>query len=259
MENLSKKIGENLDFIDEDGRTQAHLAALNGDTEALKVCKRVELYMEAEDNFSNTPASLATRNGHTKALRCLEELGVDIKEDRNKEGQTLAHVAALRGYTGTFIYLVEEVKVDVEAKDKDGDKLIHLVVLIRDIGMLNCLEKAKADLNAIDGDGMTPIQLAILYRNTKMATYLLLSKVDLNIINKKGETALDIAYKCFYFNLLKVGKVGLKKEQLKKIIDSLIKAGAKTGKELREERKQEVDFERAGKVCDRGNKEHKED
>ncbi len=168
------------------GRTPSHLAAMKGDTKALRYLGELEADLEDKDYFGMTPAHCAAKNGHTKALRCLEELGADLNA-RDHEDRTPASHAAEHGHFETLNVLIE-------------------------------------------------------------------NKVKLNAQDINGETPLDMVYK--YFNIT-YGHYRL--EEIKEIINPLKKAGAKTGRELRKEKEQEDTFERAGKVCDRGNKEHKED
>ncbi len=209
---IGEKIGEYLDVRDDNGETPTHFAALNGDTKTLKVLKEAGADMKAKDNEGRAPAHAAAVNGHTEALKCLRELGADM-EDKDNFGITPAHGAIFSGNTETFIYLVEEVKVDVEAKTENGIKLIHFAILFEYTKMVECLIKAKADLNAMDGDGRTPLDL---------------------------------------INYFESRDIRVKKE----LKDLLVRNGAKTGEELREEEKQKAAFGRAGRPCDDGNNGH---
>ncbi len=179
MENkyISKEKAK-VDVEDKDkyGMTPAHRAAIYGDTETLKVCRREDI--KAKDDLGMTPAHYAAMNGHIEALKYLvEEAKVNVNV-KDKYGRTPAHCAAWFGKTGTLKYLIEEVVVYV------------------------------------------------------------------NIINKNGKTLLDVAYQRFRLE---------KKEEMKEIIDLLIRKGAKTGEKLREEKRKTF---KVGEVCDEGIKEY---
>ncbi len=158
--NISKE-EVNVNAIHGFGRTSAHRAAMDGDTEKLKVCKKADI--KAKDNLGRTPAHLAARGGQTGALRCLRELGANVKAKDNY-ALTPAHFAAQNGQTGA----------------------------------LRCLRELGANINTGDNEGRTPAHWAIMGEHLEALKYLVEEvKIDVNIINKNGDRLLDIAY--FYF------------------------------------------------------------
>ncbi len=178
MKYLFEKVGANLKATGYFGRTPAHRAAIEGDTEKLKDCKRADL--EAKDNNGITPVHLAAMmNRHTKALK----------------------------------YLAEEVEVNLNVQDIKGMTPTHYVAG-NNAGGLKVLIENKAKLNVEDINGKTP---------------------------------LDIAYEHF-----RLEERLEKKKELKEIINSLIKARAKTGEELRGEKKQKFPPQKVGSVCKKG-------
>ncbi len=247
MKDLYKEADVNV-HIDKLARTPAHRAAISGDTEALKDCKRADL--DTKDVYHKTPAHYAAENEHTEILKALEGAGANL-EAEDGYGRTPVHLAAINGDTKTLKYLAEEAKVKLNVQDIIGRTPAHEAAL-KNTEALKVLIENKVKLNVQDINGRTPAHEAAL-KNTEALKVLIENKAKLNVIDKDGETPLDIAYyKYFnipykYFRLLLLGKNI-------KIINLLKKAGAKTGEELREEEKQKAAFGRVGRPCDGGNK-----
>ncbi len=186
-----------------------------------------------------------------------KEIGVDI-EAKDKNGGTSVHRAALNEYTEALKYL-NEAGVDMKAKDNHGMTPVHDAALGGCTKALKYLiEEAGANVNAIDDVGMTPAHYAARDGHLEALKYLIEEAgADVNVQDINGYTPLDTAYQSFREEERmeeRWGKERLKeKKELKEIINLLKKAGAKTGEELRGEKKQEDTFERAGRPCDDGN------
>ncbi len=190
----------------------------------------------------------------TNAEKIVENLDFIIKNLSKKIGEnlysigkynlTLVHIAAIGGDTEAL----EDCKragLDMEAKDNRGMTPAHLAALNGHTEALKYLESIGANLEAKSNHNMTPAHLATFFGKTETLKYLVEEVgVCLKIINKYGETLLDMAY----------ARSDWEKNQ--EIINLLIKAGAKTGEELREEEKQKAAFGRAGRPCDDGNNGH---
>ncbi len=178
-----------------------------------------------------------------------KKIGVDI-EAKRESGLTSAHFAAWYGYT-EILKVLEGAGVDIGAKNNDGMTPAHFAAQEGHTEVLKCLRELGADLEVEDNHGRTPLSIAINsggedgYPETER--YLVEEvKVNVNIINKKGDTLLDL-----------VNRRERRGCNTIKIKDLLIRNGAKTGEELREEEKQEdlskkVAYGRAASPCKKG-------
>ncbi len=182
-------------------------------------------------------------------MKDLSKKAVDIYggylNERDYEGRTLDHLAAMIGDTKK-LKVCKRAEVDMEAKDNYSLTPVHLAAINGHTETVKYLiEEAKVNLDVEDENGMTPLYYAIKYGKFETAELLVEAGANPNIMNKDGKTVLDL-----------VNYLESEGYIMKKIKDSLIKAGAKTGKQLdEEEKKQKVPkkapSKRKPKVCDR--------
>ncbi|KAK4418352.1 Tetratricopeptide repeat protein 31 [Sesamum alatum] len=79
---------------------------------------------------------------------------------KDKEGRTALHCAAEAGKTQICKYLVEKLKVEMNAKTGQGDTPLLLAVMAEQLPTANYLIKHGADVKASDSKGMTALHYA---------------------------------------------------------------------------------------------------
>ena len=122
FENLSevpsKTTNADVNAKDSDGATPLHEAALNGNTENVKLLLDKGADVNAKDTDGWTPLLLAAANGHTETVKLLIDKGADVNA-KTSNGATPLHWAAFEGNTENVKLLIEK-GADVNAKGEDG-------------------------------------------------------------------------------------------------------------------------------------------
>ncbi|MDE0092794.1 MAG: ankyrin repeat domain-containing protein, partial [Oligoflexia bacterium] len=121
----------------------------------------------------------AVRTGDRDKALVLIERGADVNETR--EGRTLLHIAALRGYIDIVIALIEK-EADIHATDKHGETPLYRAVWKGDKDMALVLIKAGADVNVVNRLGRTPLHLAVWKGDKDMALVLIKAGADVNVV-----------------------------------------------------------------------------
>jgi ankyrin repeat protein len=106
---LLKKLGANLEKTKEDGATPAHVAADNGQTDTVRVLNELRANINARDKNLSTPLHLAAQNGHIQVVKCLLKCKADVFV-RNKLGTTPLINAELGGHKEIATLLEEHIK-----------------------------------------------------------------------------------------------------------------------------------------------------
>ena len=148
-------------------------------------------------------------------LFLLKQEGVNVNV-KNKDGNTLLHLACLKGERKDMVELLINLKdeagnyvVDVNEKNKDGNTPLHLACMdgkCKDIVelLINLKDEAGnyvVDVNEKNKDGNTPLHLACMDGKCKDIVELLINLkdeagnyvVDVNEKNKDGNTPLHLA------------------------------------------------------------------
>lgn len=142
----------------------------------------------------------------------------DIKETvslRNENRQTPLHLAIMNKADWLAEILIE-AGADVNAVNKYGDTPLHYAVRNENLDAVKKLVEKGADINVKDANGSALICYAVLSeQNIPVLEYLIQKGAQVNLKNKDGKTVLDQDIKS------------------QKIKESLIKAGAKTGAQIK--------------------------
>lgn len=163
--------------------------------------------------------------GHAKIINKLLEAGADVNK-KNEAGQTALHFLA---HTTSDINLNEVAKllidahIDVNIKDHNGETALKIATTKgitykstypNHYKLLLLLINNGANIEPMKDDPWSPFLFAILHQEIELVHLLLKQGADPNTQNHQGQSALDIA------------ETGNNKE----IIQTLKKAGARTGK-----------------------------
>ena len=94
---------------------------------------------------------------------------------KNADGAALLHIAACNGFANVVLFLLQQPKIDVNVRDKDGNTAIHLAAYYLQYECVMHLGQARADLQARNREFQKPIVM------TEDATMIrLLSSLEKN-------------------------------------------------------------------------------
>lgn len=122
----------------------------------------------------------------------VEKLRTFIRQGSSKELETLFFEEAHKGdICNTSILL--NLGVDINARNPEGESVLHNAVLSRSQAMVEFLIEKGADIDAQSAQGWTPLMWAAENNLVEMVRLLLRCNADTTLQNIDGNTALDIA------------------------------------------------------------------
>jgi ankyrin repeat protein len=203
------KRGGAIDKINFEGQTALHLAALNGPLEHLE-----SLSSPATD------AGEESSDGRAETIDLLEEKAMNAEEERSDVQAEIIELlpneatdadeeshdtraarnssVVSKEYAETVELLLER-KVDIEAKDVDGQTALYLAAKRGHKKIVKMLLERGADIEAKDAHGRTALHLAASEYYTQTTVELLLKKgADIEAKDAHGRTALHFAASGYY-------------------------------------------------------------
>ncbi|XP_048474837.1 serine/threonine-protein phosphatase 6 regulatory ankyrin repeat subunit C-like, partial [Rhincodon typus] len=136
-----------------------HLAAYNGQSEALKVLVGTLVNLDVRDRTGRTPLYIAAQRGHADCVDVLIRHGASILLKEQLTKGTSLHVAAANGRTDCLHLMIDSV-TDAEV------------------------------LNAVDAQGQTPLMLALTNGHLDCTQLLLEKGAPVDTADNRGRTAL---------------------------------------------------------------------
>ncbi len=167
-------------------------AITSGNLELIKFMveeKQMDLYESHSFFFSPLAAAFAT---DLEIAQYLISQGADCNRIC-KDGSTLLMECARSGSLDSVKYLVETLKTDINAKNRDGMNALLFALEGKHPKVINYLLDHGADLNQKLRDGSTLLAAAARLGDVSVLTWLLDKGMDVNSRNKKGLTALMLA------------------------------------------------------------------
>ena len=229
-----------------------HIAAINGDIEAIKQHLAAGTDVNAKNGFGTTPLFYAAGDGHKEIAELLIAKGADVNA-KNVSGQHQGYapldVAIKYGRT-EIADLLRKHGAKSGAEDS-----IYVAVAVENIEAVKQHLVIGADVNAKDAGGGTPLLVAASRGHKEIVELLIAEGADVNAKRTNGSTPLHIAA---YFGHKEIAElliaegadVNAKDEFSKttpldwassrkhpETADLLRKHGGKTGEELKAEGK----------------------
>lgn len=123
--------------------------------------------------------------------------GAEILTQRDKDGHTLTHWAALSGYVHVMEYILQNGAPENEHSDNSyGPKPIHWACVRGHITIINLLLEHDVPLEECDYNQCTPLIIAAQYGQSLVVTFLLQKGADKYHMDINKDTALHwAAYK----------------------------------------------------------------
>ncbi|KAH8147312.1 uncharacterized protein LAJ45_08790 [Morchella importuna] len=156
-----------------DGRTPAHLAALGGHVEVLKVMLGEVSSMEDKDRSGCTILHLAAAKGHTELVDFLVRTE-EVTDSKAVEGVTPGDPESECSARNDANAVSTRSRSNIEAADARGFRALHWAANTPSgdsIGRI--LVSRHADIHATDLGGRTPLNICVLSGNAELARYLI--------------------------------------------------------------------------------------
>ena len=119
---------------DEDGRTPLHYAASTGyhkgACELLVRCPNLALVWDTKGHL---PIHLACKRDHVDVVEnFLDQKSPNVRDMLTQQGQNILHIAAENGRNNTVKYLLDKGRLEkftINEKDKDGNTALHMAAM----------------------------------------------------------------------------------------------------------------------------------
>jgi ankyrin repeat protein len=199
--------------VDLRGRTILHLAALEGEVQAVDMILKTGKPVLKKDKGGKTPLDLALSRPESRDHAEIGEkliLAEDQSDNpiftyfapaalssnyniRRADGDTALHHAARDGYMGLISFFIEK-KADLNIKNASGATPLHEAARSGNIEAMEILVASGAEINAQDAKGNSVLHIAIPPASHLAAIALLLSHgANPNLRDEHGESPLHIA------------------------------------------------------------------
>jgi len=158
--------------------TYLHLAAIDGDIEAMHMLLEQKINVNVKDNIGFTPLHRAAQTGHTKAALLLLESKADVNALNKLKSSPLCFAIIAEHNSKELVELFLQHGADISIIDDFHGTVLHWAAYKGNKEALELLLNNGADVNAKNGRGFTPLHVAALYGYPEIAKILLKHGAD---------------------------------------------------------------------------------
>ena len=190
FEKALKQAKEDLDAVDDEGRTMLHKAVISNGLQAVERLLGNGANANATDNFGRTPIYWAVFQGDLDVVQMLIDYGANINFADGVDKQTPLHITAQEGNISLTQILLDN-GANANATDNRGITPVHWAAGYGNIDLVKMLIGNGANINATDNNGKTPLHLAAASGNIEVVQFLINAGADLNAIDTTQQTPHD--------------------------------------------------------------------
>ena len=223
--------GADINFVSGSGNTPFTAAALRGDLPMLKylIAHGADPFITPRDGSSALTRAIHRATKMETLCYLIEELKLDINAADRFE-RTPLFLSVQSGRPDIAAYLIQH-GTDVSGKSREGETLLMTAIRnscreesFKELSQL--LLRYGLDINAQDNQGRTALYYAIEKNDINCIEFLLSSGISVFHSDKQGTTPLLFAFK--HFNNMKYYEPEIRKpcEQLEKTVRCLVENGA---------------------------------
>ena len=184
---------------DASGNTPIRIAARGNSLEVLQQLMHAAEDINVKDNKGQSALAIAVAYNTPEVVALFLENGAEIT-GTDTSGNGLAYYL-MESYDAknpeafeAKWKLLESAGVAMEAKQHDGNTLVHLAAKENNRPLLERLKDIGVDINAKNDEGNTPLHLAAMSTgSTSILKYLVAQGADVNLKTDFEETAFDLA------------------------------------------------------------------
>jgi ankyrin repeat protein len=196
---LSK--GVDVNKADNDGNTPFMLAAAsNREIATLNLLAPSVKNINQVNKKGASALSLAVRNNSPEVVALLLEKGADVKvKDAAGDNMAAYLVQSYNGARGsadfdTKIKLLSDKGFDITKPQDNGNTLFHLAIAKNDLAFLKRVEEMKIDINAKNKEGLTVLhKAAMTAKDDVILKYLVSAGARKDLVTEFKETPFDLA------------------------------------------------------------------
>ena len=199
-EYLLKNHNLDINYLNNNGAHVIHRAAQKGHTETITYLVstlNIDVNLKSDNKWGSTAFEISCDNGHLATAKELVKLKADTNYF-NKKGRHAVHSAAKHGHTEIITYLVKQLNIDVDLKQKnERESTAFIIACVTDhLATIKELVELKADTKHFNKKGWHAIHYAAENGHIETITYLVRTlNIDVNLTcnNEWGQTPFYIA------------------------------------------------------------------
>ena len=179
-----------------------HIAVRAGRLEDVKRLLAAGTPADARDALGSTPLLDAAWSGDIEIAKCLLDHGADVNAHHRESGSTPLQYAVLTGRT-EMTKLLLSAHASVSGEYRDGQSLLHVAAVRGYAPIIDLLVQAGANVQALDANGNTPLDSAVLHDQPFAFAALLRAHADVTYVHPlDGRGALHEACMRGYVDML---------------------------------------------------------